>query len=116
MALPLLPAEMILAAFERLMCVEFPELSERDRHNIFEFKKYMRKTWIDQFTPEILTVFGKGNATNNGAESFHRMFKDSVQTHHPNPWVFMVKLNNTLTDKSDEYERLLIHGESEAYR
>ena len=65
MCLVLLPPEYILAAFERLMCAEFPDVSQLDRAKIFSFKKYMRKTWLNQFTPEILSVFGKPTATNN---------------------------------------------------
>ena len=52
MCLVLLPPEYILPAFERLMCAEFPNVSQLDRAKIFSFKKYMRKTWLNQFTPE----------------------------------------------------------------
>ena len=116
MGLVLLPPEYILAAFERLMCAEFPNVSQLDRAKIFSFKKYMRKTWLNQFTPEILSVFGKPTATNNGAESFHKQLKEDITKHRPNVWVFVLKLSNILKDKHLDYERLQIHGEDEAFR
>ena len=100
MALVLLPPDLILAGFERLMAVDFPNYSAADRANIFKFKKYMRKTWINQFSPEVLSVFGLENATNNGAESFHKLLKAIIRCKTPNIWNFVIKLSEILTDKS----------------
>ena len=41
----------------------------------------MRKTWLNQFTPEILSVFGKPTATNNGARSLHKQLKEDITKH-----------------------------------
>ena len=76
----------------------------------------MRKTWLNQFTPEILSVFGKPTATNNGARSLHKQLKEDITKHRPNVWVFVLKLSNILKDKHLDYERLQIHGEDEAFR
>ena len=100
MAIVLLPPDLILAAFERLMAEDFPNVSERDRLNIFKFKKYLRKTWIDAFSPEILSVHGLENATNNGAESFHRLLKEKIAKFKPNFWMFVIKLSEILDDKA----------------
>ena len=116
MAIPLLPPELILAAFDRLLAIEFVDLPVRDQQNIFAFKKYVQKTWIDQFTPEILSVFGMENATNNGSESFHKLLKSDIKSHRPNAWSFVIKLSEILKDKSIVYQQLLQHGESEVFR
>ena len=116
MAIVLLPPDMILAAFDRLLAVDFPHLPARDRANILEFKKYLRKTWMNQFTPEVLSVFGKENATNNGAESFHRLLKEDIKKHRPNHWTFVIKLAKILKDKENDFKRLLIHDEGQVYR
>ena len=62
----------------------------------------MRKTWFNQFTPEILSVFGKPTATNNGARSLHKQLKEDITKHRPKVWVFVLKLSNILKDNENQ--------------
>ena len=116
LALARLPKEMILETFEELMRVSFSHCTQSDQANINKFKLYMRKTWIQSFTIEELSIFGCENSTNNSIESFHALLKRVIQTHRPNLFQFLDKLSHILYDKELDHRRGLEHGFDELNR
>jgi hypothetical protein len=109
MALPLLPSHMIHAEFEDLLSRDF-DFDVADAANLRKFKIYLRRTWIDQMSPDVLSVHGMDSATNNGSESFHSWLKQEIKVHKPNAWNFVTHLNEILEDKSMDFRRLVQHG------
>ena len=109
-ALPRLPAELIFETFEQLMQVDLSHCSQVDLANINRFKLYLRKTWIQQYTAEELSVYGCDNSTNNAIESFHALLKRKIQTHSPNFFKFLEKIGEVFHDKEVDHMRGLEFG------
>ena len=103
MALPLLPESDILGAFSLLQQEIFYH-NEIEDQLIKKLKVYYKKTWI--IGQKGLSVFSAENATNNGAEAFHKTLKSVITVHHPNIWKFLFDLNNVILDFELEYQRL----------
>ena len=85
-------------------------------HSWIEPKSFLSKNkWgrpgLISLHPKFCLVFGKPTATNNGAESFHKQWKEDITKHRPNVWVFVLKLSNILKDKHLDSERLQIHDD-----
>ena len=47
------------------------------------------------------------DATNNGAESYHKTLKSIIKTPHPNVWKFIACLDNIISDNDTELQRLI---------
>ena len=75
MALPLLPEREILGAFFLLEQETFYYYEIEDLL-IKKLKVYYKKTWI--IGQKGLSVFSTENATNNGAEAFHKTLKSVI--------------------------------------
>ena len=110
MAIPLLPAELIPEVFENLLSQNIPFASVEDRAKFRKFQRYLRQQWIDLTPPDVFSVFGCINATNNGCESYHAELKRRIKVHNPNVWNFILHLNNILEDRANEYQRMLNFG------
>ena len=103
MALPLLPESEILGAFYLLEKEMFYH-NEIEDQLIKKLKVYYKKTWI--IGQQGLSVFSAENATNNGAEAFHKTLKSVITVHHSNIWKFLSDLNKVILDFELEYQRL----------
>ena len=103
MALPLLPESEILGAFSLLELEKFYH-NEIEDQLIKKLKVYYKKTWI--IGQKGFSVFSTENATNNGAEAFHKTLKSVITVHHPNIWKFLSDLNRVILDFELEYQRL----------
>ena len=76
MALPLLPEEDILPVY---LSMEIPSTGLTEKELVNKFRKYFSKTWlIGKFD---LSVFIYENATNNGAESYHKSLNSLIKHH-----------------------------------
>ena len=62
-------------------------LSEGENELIKKLKFYYKRTWI--VGEKELSVFSAENATNNGAEAYHKTLKLFVKVHNPNIWKFL---------------------------
>ena len=103
MALPLLPEEEIRSVY---LSLEIPSIGidDAEKELIKKFRSYFHRTWI--IGHENLSVFIYENATNNGAESYHKNLKAIIKTPHPNIWKFTACLENVIADYDIEYQRL----------
>ena len=101
MAMPLLPESEILGAFS-LLEQEMFHHNETEDQLIKMLKVYYKKTWI--IGQKKLSVFSAENATNNGAEAFHKTLKSVSTVHHPNIWKFLSDLNKVILDFELEYQ------------
>lgn len=116
LSIPLLPANEIMPIFETLLGqnINFQEVG--DTANFVKFKTYLRRQWLEKIGPNTLSVFSLDTATNNAAESFHAELKRIIKVHHPNIWVFLIRMNEILTDKYNQFMRTLRHGEENVTR
>lgn len=80
--LALLPAEDIRLAFTWLRGA-FPRM----RASFEAFLNYFEMFWLNTVTPEIFSVYGLENRTNNYIESYHRKL-NQVMGPHPTIWQF----------------------------
>ena len=78
-------------------------LSEGENELLKKLKFYYKRTWI---VGEKESVFSAENATNNGAEAYHKTLKLFVKVHHPNIWNFLSDLDKISRDYENEYQRL----------
>ena len=78
------------------------ELLESEKNMVIVFRTYFNKTWLSGNIN--LSVFYYEQATNNGAESYHKTLKSYIKTAHPNIWRFMDSLNNIISDYDIEFE------------
>ena len=103
MGLPLLPEEEILPVF---LSLEIPsvDLLDPEKEMIRKFRMYFTKTWI--YDHRSFSVFYYENATNNGAESYHKTINTYIKVSHPNIWNFLSYLNNIISDFDLELQRL----------
>ena len=103
MAIPFLPAPLIIPTFS---LIEFPVLPIEDMPRLEELKKYFKKRWINQISPEELSIHDINVSTNNGAESYHSKLKSKVRCNHPRIWTFITKLNEIIKDTDNDIRRL----------
>lgn len=83
LALPLLPAGDIEAAFRWLLTNTPPDILEFFQSII----NYVENQWLRRVRPENFSVFGLQNRTNNPMEAYHRVL--SVRWgEHPRIWKF----------------------------
>ena len=103
MGLPLLPEEDILPVF---LSLEIPsvDLLYPEKEMIRRFRMYFTKTWMNGHCS--FSVLYHKNATNNGAESYHKTINTYIKVSHPNIWNFMLYLNNIISDFDFELQRL----------
>ena len=95
MGLPLLPEVDILPVF---LSLEIPsvDLLYPEKEMIRRFRMYFTKTCMNGHCS--FSVFYYKNATNNGAESYHKTINTYIKVSHPNIWNFMLYLNNIISD------------------
>ena len=100
---PLLPEEEIRSVY---LSWEIPSIGidDAEKEVIKKFTSYFHRTWI--IGHENLSVFIYENATNNGAESYHKNLKAIIKTPHPNIWKFTACLENAIAEYDTEYQRL----------
>ena len=103
MALPLLPESEILGAFYLLEKEMFYH-NEIEDQLIKKLEVCYKKTWI--IGQQGLSVFSAENATNDGAEAFHKTLKSVITVHHPNIWKFLSDLNKVILNFELESQRL----------
>ena len=100
--LPLLPANLIVRAFEKLM-------SEIETKPFYEdaeiLANYFRTYWISKVGVETLSVFGNPARTNNGQESINSKLKTKIGL-HPNFWSFLKKLKDFTLSIENDIQRL----------
>ena len=87
MAIPFLPAPLIAPTFT---LIEVPVLPNEDMPRLEKLKKYFKKRWLNQISPEEHEI---NVSTNNGAESYH-------SKNHTRIWTFITKLNNIINSNS----------------
>ena len=58
---------------------------------INKLNNYFLSYWIGEITPEVFSVFGLINRTNNLVESWHRWLNERMGTLHINTWDFICK-------------------------
>ena len=73
MALPLLPEEHIVAAFDRITKYVVEADATAGLHKLKKLVEYMRSTWIEsnKFPPSSWCWFRKAVRTNNDVEGWH---------------------------------------------
>ena len=114
MAAPLLPANQIHDVLNELLEKEFN--FGNDDVLVNRFKRYVQRQWMERTSPETLSVYGQDSATNNGCESFHCRLKADIKVHCPNPWTFIVHLNEIMKFRAVEYRRLVRFSPDEIIR
>ncbi|XP_046685673.1 uncharacterized protein LOC124371386 [Homalodisca vitripennis] len=97
-ALPLLPANMIEAGYDHV--VNFAQQAGV-LQNLAVFLNYVHRVWITGVGVESFSVYKQRRRTNNDMESYHRKLRDTMNTAHPNVWVFYRTIN-TLTTRLDD--------------
>ena len=108
MAIPFLPAPLIIPTFNFLL---MPIVQNTEKSKIEKLKSYCKKRWINQITPEELSIYELNIATNNGAESYHSKLKSIIKTSHPRIWTFMETLNEIIQDTDNDIGRLRMSRE-----
>ena len=71
-----------------------------------KMKKYFKKRWINQISPEELSIHDINVSTNNGAENYHSKFKSKMRCNHPRIWTFITKLNEIIKDTDNDIRHL----------
>ena len=117
MSLVLLPAEHIVPTFEFLLLETF-DFNATDTALLVRFKKYLKSYWLKyaKKDPNMLSVFGRDSATNNGAESFHAKLKRRMPKGNTPAWTFVQKLGDVLDDSYNDFLRMKKHGSDKVYR
>ena len=77
----------IKAHFSDLLRRETAEIQA----GIKKLNNYFLSYWIGEITPEVFSVFGLINRTNNLVESWHRWLNERMGTSHLNHWDFICK-------------------------
>ena len=80
MAIPFLPAELILPTYSLL---QIPTLQQSQMTKLEVFLNYLKKQWLTKIGPEELSIFNLDNVTNNAAESYHAKLKFIIKSSHP---------------------------------
>ena len=106
MHVPLLPSDLIRVTFEELLGNNFV-FFRGNNANFTSFKNYIRKTWMNGVDPDVLSVFGTENTTNNSGESYHAWNNAFIGTNHPNPWELLTKFNEIMDIKALDLRRHL---------
>ena len=106
MAVPLLPSHSIEKAYTILLKEKFPLFNKKDLLRLAEFKRYIREFWRDDVSPDLLSVWGLMDATNNTSESFNSYLTKKIPIEHPNPWLFLNKIYEVIEDKEIDFSCL----------
>ena len=70
--------------------------------NMEKLRKYYKKRWIDNITPDELSINHLNISTNNAAESYHSKLKSILKTHRQRIWTSMTAINNTIEDVDND--------------
>ena len=105
MALPLLPTEHIVPAWNDLKAQPLPGLLSSQPFR--KLKRYIQSYWIDQKL-NVLSVFGSPHRTNNSAESSNSKWNVFVGIKHPNMWFLLDKMYKEFEDVEKEMKSLEI--------
>ncbi|KAI6654464.1 hypothetical protein LOD99_860 [Oopsacas minuta] len=103
MAIPFLPAELILPIYNLL---QIPTLQQSQMKKLEVFLNYFEKQWLTKIGPEELSIFNLKYVTNNAAESYHGKLKSIIKSSHPRIWNFLIVINNTIADYDNEMARI----------
>ena len=68
MAIPFLPPSLIVPTFD---LIATPSLETSQASMLVKLKRYIKKYWFTQISPEELSIFDISISMNNGAESYH---------------------------------------------
>ena len=92
---------------ESAVALEIPSLGllNSEKEMVKRFRIYFTKRWINEHGN--LSVFYYENATNNGAESYHKTLNSYIKISHPSICNFMGYLGNIISDIDLELQRLL---------
>ncbi|KAI9565308.1 hypothetical protein GHT06_009097 [Daphnia sinensis] len=63
---------------------------------IKQLNNYFLSYWIGEITPQVFSVFGLVNRTNNLVESWHRWLNDRMGKSHLNVWDFICKWGGSI--------------------
>lgn len=74
-ALGLYPAQLIRRKFEELKTKVLTVFKNWQR-----FVTYYEDTWINGFTPEMFSVYGKFHRTNNAIEAYHKVLNSLISS------------------------------------
>ncbi|KAI6650563.1 hypothetical protein LOD99_7613 [Oopsacas minuta] len=99
MAIPFLPAELILPIYNLL---QIPTLQQSQMKKLEVFLNYFEKQWLTKIGPEELSIFNLKYVTNNAAESYHGKLKSIIKSSHPRIWNFLTVINNIIADYDNE--------------
>ena len=103
MAVPFLPAELILPTYTLL---QIPTLQQSQMDKLEVFLNYFKKQWLTKIGPEELSIFNLNNVTNNAAESYHGKLKSIIKSSHPRIWNFLTVINDIIADYDNEMARI----------
>lgn len=73
--------------YREALLIENPQIQAAVK-NLYD---YFYDYWIDEVTPEVYSVCGLPNRTNNLVEAWHRWFNKRCRTSHVNIWDFIRK-------------------------
>ncbi len=110
MGLCLLPADRIVPTFDRLKAQRIQGLGPEEWKLKRQFLRYFQRTWLTRSSPEIISVFGMREKTNNAIEAFNRNVKARFRVPHPPLFPFIVALNRLISHVDDDIVRLQ-HGQ-----
>lgn len=99
-ALPLLPSDAILEAFNDIVTNVVSTIPPPHDQATNELVLYTRRQWISKPSvgPDRLSVSGLSFRTNNGMESFHAKLKRSIKIPHPSVNAFFPHLRDIAVD------------------
>ena len=103
MVIPFLPAALIIPTYN---LIETPVLPVDLMLKLEKLKKYFKKQWLNQISPEESSVYEINMTTDNGAESYHSKLKSRMRCSHPRIWTFMTNLNEIIKDTNNDISRL----------
>ena len=103
MAIPFLPPSLISPTFSFL---QMPSLESPQMLQLKKLNTYFKKRWLNQVSPEELSIFDITISTNNSAESYHAKLKAIIKTSHPRIWTFINTLNEIIQDVDNDIGRL----------
>ncbi len=104
MALPLLPADSILEAWDGLQQEPVASLASHEKRQWAALKRYIEEYWLQQVGPHIISVAFAPRRTNNDVERFNKKLNQRARTAHPPVFsiasVISKELDNTARDIS----------------
>ena len=108
MAIPFLPPSLIVTTFD---LIATPSLETSQASMMVKLKRYIKKYWFNQISPEELSIFDINISRNNGAESYHSKLKARIRTSHPRIWSFLSQLNDIIVDTDNDIGQIQLGRE-----